>query len=68
MTAKSLDMVGKARLNCLKCGRTFLSWDRRKNRLCKKCREINEGLLSTYMPEALGIAGNPVRLPIRPVM
>ncbi len=68
MSAKSLDIVGKARLNCLKCGRAFLSRDRRKNRLCQKCREINEGLLTTYMPEALGISGNPVCLPLRPLM
>ena len=24
---------------CLRCDQTFLSWDRRQNRLCPRCRE-----------------------------
>ena len=68
MSAKSIDIIGKAKLRCLKCGCSFVSWDRRKNRLCKKCKEINESLLRNCMPEALGIAGNPVRAPLWPLM
>ena len=48
----------KGRVECLKCGRSFMSWDRRKNRLCGRCKEANEYLLKGSMPEALGIPGS----------
>lgn len=28
-------------MECLKCGRKFKSWDRKKNRLCQKCQTSN---------------------------
>jgi hypothetical protein len=65
MPAKSTDITGKAKLKCLKCGRQFISWDRRKNRLCKKCQEINENLIQVYLPEALGIVSNPLIIPMQ---
>jgi hypothetical protein len=58
MPAKSTDIPGKAKLICLKCSRPFISWDRRKNRLCKKCQESNESLVKFYFPEALGIVNH----------
>ena len=63
MPAKSTDISGKAKLICLKCSRPFISWHRRKNRLCKKCQEINENLIKFYLPEALGIVSNPLIMP-----
>jgi hypothetical protein len=58
MPARSIDIPGKGKLVCLKCSRPFISWDRRKNRLCKKCQESNESLVKSYFPEALGIANH----------
>jgi hypothetical protein len=43
------------RVQCLKCDSTFLSWDRRKNRLCQRCNTENDFLLRFHAPEALGI-------------
>lgn len=63
MPTKSTDIPGKAKLICLKCSRPFISWDRRKNRVCKKCQEINENLIKFYLPEALGIISNPLVMP-----
>lgn len=60
MPAKCIDINGKAKLKCLKCGRPFISWDRRKNRLCKPCKETNDNLLKICLPEALGIESNPL--------
>jgi hypothetical protein len=28
-----------AKITCLRCDRPFMSWDRRKNRLCARCHE-----------------------------
>lgn len=49
------DFLFRKKVPCLKCGSLFMSWDRRYNRLCKRCKEVNELLLKTYTPEALGI-------------
>jgi hypothetical protein len=46
---------GSNMIKCLKCGSSFLSWDRRKNRVCKRCNSENDLLLRFYTPEALGI-------------
>ena len=43
---------------CLKCGNPFLSWDKRKNRLCQRCNRENDFLLRLYTPEALKIERN----------
>ena len=42
-------------IQCLKCDSTFLSWDRRKNRLYQRCNTENDFLLRFHAPEALGI-------------
>jgi formylmethanofuran dehydrogenase subunit E len=55
------DLAPKIRgieVTCLKCGSHFLSWDRRKNRLCKRCNEENDWLLRLYTSESLGIEEN----------
>jgi hypothetical protein len=61
MTVNHENLAPKIRgikLLCLKCGSPFLSWDRRKNRLCQRCNKENEFLLRLYTPEALGIKRN----------
>jgi hypothetical protein len=63
MLSNSTDISGKVKLICLKCSRPFISWNRRKNRLCKKCQENNEDLVKFYLPEALGIVSNPLIMP-----
>lgn len=63
MPAKSTDISGKAKVICLKCSRPFISWNRRKNRVCKQCQEINENFIKLYFPEALGIVSNPLTMP-----
>lgn len=32
-----------AHIECVKCEKTFSSWDKTKNHLCPKCRSGNEG-------------------------
>ena len=49
-------------LTCLKCSRPFKSWDKVKNRLCKRCNERNgEGNYRNLhrMPMEIGNCSNP---------
>jgi len=34
--------TGNIEINCLKCNKPFLSTDKRKNRICKKCSTQND--------------------------
>ena len=39
--SKNHSAVGKDKTTCLKCDREFMSEDKRKFRLCPKCRYVN---------------------------
>lgn len=50
------------KIPCIRCGRDFESWDRKKNRMCSgcKCREDDFGAIpdrEVYRPR--GIRGGP---------
>jgi len=52
--------IKEIKVLCLKCGNPFVSWDRRKNRLCQRCTRENDFLLRLYTPDALGIERNEI--------
>jgi len=39
-------------VSCLKCDKTFKSWDTRLKRICSNCLSLNEDIYAGMIPEA----------------
>lgn len=49
----------KEAVTCLKCQKPFMSYDRTRNRICQKCKDINNAsrlkYLESYSKPAKGV-------------